>query len=123
MSNFIYSTLTANTAYAVYAESGDGSPSFERQILIKGGSNVADKHFITPYGVMTEVSDEDLATLKTNPVFQKHLDGGFLKIQSRKNDAEVVASDMTGRDQSAPLVDADFEEDKQPITTKKKKGK
>lgn len=121
---FVYSTLTSDNLYTGYRPGGDGQPLPDRKVLIKGGANLADKNFVTKYGVGTEVSEDELEFLKKNPVFQMHVDNKFIVYRDRKADAEVVAADMEGRDESSPLVDADFDEGMTPVTDKpKKKGK
>ena len=116
---FVYSTLTCDNIYAGYDQRSDASAhNLVKKVLIKGGSNVADKHFITKYGVMTEVSVEDLAFLQKDSIFQLHVKNGFITFRDRRAaDPEVVAADMEGRDESAPLVDEDFDEDTKPVTT------
>ena len=57
---------------------------------------------------MTTVSDEDLALLKQNPVFQLHKSNGFIVVEEKPAPVEKVASDMEARDESAPLTDNDF---------------
>lgn len=67
------------------------------------------KHMVTPRGVVTEVTPEELAELRNNEVFKLHLSNGFLQISEAKTDVEKAAADMTGRDQSAPIVEQDEE--------------
>ncbi|EEV4189247.1 TPA: hypothetical protein PN979_003150 [Escherichia coli] len=108
MEYYIYSTLTGSQAYQVYRNGGADLPIAERAILVAGGANLADKNFITPKGVVTTVSDEDLALLKQNPVFQLHKSNGFIVVEEKPAPVEKVASDMEARDESAPLTDNDF---------------
>lgn len=89
---YIYSTLTADVAYTT--EVGD--------IFIAGGANIADKHMLTPYGKVTSVTDEQYAALQKVEVFRTHVEHGCIKADKHKQDAEKVAADMTGRDDSAP---------------------
>lgn len=95
---YIYSTLSASVAYEV-----DGG----REILIAGGANIPDKHFLTPQGVVTSVTEEDLALLKKSRVFDLHAKNGFLKWHSKKVDVEQVIADMQGADDSAPDGEAE----------------
>lgn len=108
---YIYSTLTNSINCADYVASEGGTPRKTRSVFIAGGSNVADKHLITPLGVVTEVSEDDLKFLKTNKMFNRMIERGFLKVESKKAEPEKVAADMVGRDESAPLVPNDFDED------------
>lgn len=111
MSNYIYSTLTNSIKINEYAAVEGGTPRSVRSILIVGGSNVADKHFITPQGVVTEVSDEELEFLKRDKMFNRMVERGFIKHESKKSEVNKVAADMVGRDESAPLTPDDFTED------------
>lgn len=116
---YVYSTLSSSVNYPVYGKGGGDLPLIERNITIQGGANIPDKYMRTPDGaVITPVSEEDLAALEANSVFRLHKDNGFIRVEDKKHDGEKVAADMTGRDQSAPLVDADFEEGKEPVSAK-----
>lgn len=120
---FIYSTLTADNKYSGYQKGGGDIPSVTWEVLVKGGTGVANNRLITPQGVVTEVTDEELARLKENVIFNRHVENGFIVISDKREDPEKVAADMTGRDPSAPLVDADFEVEgkKAPTHTGKRK--
>lgn len=119
MSHFVFSTLTADQVYTRTAPGGGDMPRVVAQVFIAGGSNLSDKYLRTPIGVMTEVDDEELTVLQENPVFQMHEKNGFIKIEKKKADPEKVAADMITRDQSAPLVDADFADNEKPKTNAK----
>ena len=107
---YVYSTLTADNIYAGYVKGGADIPIVERSVHIKGGANVADKRLITPRGVATEVSADDLEFLLENSVFQMHVENGYVTFSDHKEDPEVVvASGMEGRDQASPLEPGDFE--------------
>lgn len=104
---YVYSTLTSDQIYANYGPSANGVPMLISKILIKGGANLMTKHLVTPHGVVTSVTAEELAELRKNEVFKLHEANGFLKISEAKADADEVAADMETRDQSAPLVQQD----------------
>ena len=70
---------------------------------------------LTPKGVATLVTDEQLKTLEQIKAFQKHQEEGFITVDKSKHDPEKVAKDMTGKDKSAQLDDDDFKPDKKPI--------
>lgn len=89
---YIYSTLSSSVNYST--EVGD--------ILILGGANIPDQHLWTPYGVATQVSDEQYEALQKHYLFQMHVENGFIRASKTKEDADKVAADMTGRDASAP---------------------
>jgi hypothetical protein len=108
---YVYSTLTCDNIYTNYDNSGSNkdTPVVVRQILIKGGAGIATKHLVTPLGVVTNVTDDDLASLKLNEDFQAHMRNGFIKIDKKKVDVEVAAADMATRDKSAPYVPGDID--------------
>lgn len=117
----IYSTLSAAVNYQVYDKGPNDLPIPVSEIVIQGGANIPDKYMRTPDGaVATPVTDEQLANLRLNPVFQMHEKNGFIVIKDKPVDGEKVAADMEGRDKSAPLVDQDFEAAGQtaPVTSK-----
>lgn len=106
---YIYSTLTADQIYTSYKTSPNGVPTATSKVLIKGGANLMTKHMVTPRGVVTEVTAEELAELRNNEVFKLHQANGFIQVSEAKTDVEKAVSDMAGRDQSAPLVEQDEE--------------
>lgn len=111
---YVYSTATCDTIFTSYRNSEPGQAgSVNRQVLIRGGANLAKgkAEFVTKYGVRTDVTDEQLAFLKTKVNFQKMVNAGFLRVDERKVDPEKVAADMTPRDESAPLVPQDYDDD------------
>lgn len=120
---YVYSTLSNDQQYTQYAGKADNNlaPNVEHSILIAGKANVTNKHFITPRGMVTEVTAEDLAILKKNELFKIHEANGFITYSESKEDAEKVAAVMEGRDKSAPLVEQDFDDkDSKPTTNKRK---
>lgn len=106
---YIYSTLTSDQLYTNYRASVNGVPQVASKILIKGGANLMTKALVTPHGAVTEVTAEELAELRRNSVFNLHVENGFIKVSEAKGEVEKVAADMTGRDQSAPIVEQDEE--------------
>lgn len=118
---YIYSTLAAPMDYTVYDAGGADIPVVSGAIRIEGGANIPDKYMRTPEGaVVTGVTSAQLEALKTIPLFQLHEKNGYIKVSDKDVDTEVAASDMEGRDKSAPLVDADFKEEEQPKTNEVK---
>jgi hypothetical protein len=109
MANYIYSTMTDSVNYTFYEQNENRDVNtIIKQILIKGGANLPDKHFITPLGVVTSVSDDDLEWLESNPVFQQHKKAGFITIHKKKVDIEKVVCNMTHRDEASPLTPEDY---------------
>jgi len=105
--NFVFSTLATNQRYQNY-EIGGAQPVAGAVVFIKGGAGVAGENFVTPMGVPTEVTDEELGHLEKNQDFQLHKKNGFITVQTKKFEAEKVAADMNRADKSAPLTPADY---------------
>lgn len=105
---YVFSTVSTSVKIAVYGEAVNDMPAIKHVITIEGGANVINKKLITPKGVMTEVSDSDADALNQNPVFQRYVKGGFMKIEKKSHDPEKVASGMESRDNSAPLTPGDY---------------
>ena len=79
---YVISKLTGAQDYNFYVPgTGEGVNLVSCTIHVNGGANVADKHFITPDGVITELTDEQAERLKTHPVFSLHEKNGFVKIR------------------------------------------
>lgn len=109
MSQYVYSTLTADNEYADWVKTGDREQQMvKRSVLIKGGHGVMNKNFITPLGVVTEVTDEELEFLLTCDAFKLHMKNDFIKVDKKKQETEKVAADMKRRDQSSPIVPSDY---------------
>lgn len=102
---YITSTLSSGVNYAIYGKTAGGLPVIKKEITINGGSNVINKLFVTPHGVVTEVSDEDLELLEAHPLFKRHKEAGFIKVSKS---AKLDISSMEEKDKSAQLVEKDF---------------
>lgn len=102
---YIISTLSSNVTYAVYGKATGGLPIVKKEITVNGGTGVLNKTFVTPNGVVTEVSDADLEILEAHPLFKRHKDNGFIKIVKSP---KVDTSNMAEKDSSAQLVEKDF---------------
>lgn len=115
---YVYSTLSNDQMYTSYQVDPKGQklPQAIGQIFIAGKANITTKNFVTPKGMVTEVTPEQLAELKGNELFNLHMKNGFIKVSERKGDTDEVAADMVGRDQSAPLVAEDFKEGEAPTS-------
>lgn len=107
---FVFSTLANDNTYTNYAkERVNDLPQMTERVLIKGKAGIATKNLVTPLGVMTKVSDEELAILERNLTFQQHQKNGFITVKKDKADPEKVASEMQTRDNSGPRVPQDYE--------------
>lgn len=104
---FIFSTLASDVAYTNHAQGGADMPIDLPPVLIKGGAGVANDRIVTPRGVATTVTEEQVEYLRANQVFQLHEKNGFVMVSDTYADPDIVAADMTGRDNSAPVVPQD----------------
>lgn len=94
-------------SYTNYATGGGDLPVAKESILIRGGAGVANDRLITPRGVATAVSEEEVSQLRENKVFQMHEENGYVMVSQSYVDPDEAAADMTGRDVSAPIVAQD----------------
>ena len=122
--NYVYSTLTCSTNYAIYEKTND-LPKLVKKILIVGGKGVATKNLYTPKGIVTEVSDEDLELLEKHYSFIEHKENGFILVEKKNVNLEKVVANMAEKDASAPLTPKDYEKpsDEAPPKTFKPKVK
>lgn len=104
---FIFSTLACDVAYTNHVAGGGDMPIELAPVLIKGGAGVMNDRIITPRGVSTAVTEEQVAYLRANEVFKLHEENGFVMVSESYADPDIVAADMTGRDHSAPVVPQD----------------
>ena len=124
----VYSKMAADVTYNDYVPGGD-IPRVARSVTIKGGAGVANKNIITPYGVHTEITEEERDMLLKNGIFKLHQEGGFVTIEGKKEDPDLVATNLTaGPDPSAPLTPEDFagvndEQVAVPEQVKRRRGK
>jgi hypothetical protein len=107
MDLYVFSTLASDVAYTNHTPGGGDMPIAQDPVVIKGGAGVANDRLVTPRGVMTRVTAEQVEYLRQNEVFKMHEANGFITISESSADADVVAADMTGRDESAPVVPQD----------------
>ena len=76
-----------------------------KSVVIKGGAGVKDKFSLaTPKGMVTEVTDEELAFLQKDPHFQRHVRKGFMRVM---NQEKLNVSDMQPKDHGAQLTDSE----------------
>ena len=85
---YVYSTLSNDNTYG--------------GVFIAGKANVANKNIVTPLGMATKVDDSALSVLESSHVFRLHKENGFITVETYKEDADLIAANMTGRDASAP---------------------
>lgn len=109
--NFVYSTLTSNQKYVKWKVLDNGMQMHDGYVLIHGGANVATgsaPKTITPRGVVTKVSDEELDLLMNDFTFKRHMENGFIKVEKYQDNADKVAKDMAPKDDSAPRTPEDL---------------
>lgn len=106
---YVYSTLTCDQLYTEWLKGGGDLPVQGRQVLVKGGAGVANDRLVTPLGVRTEISREDMQVLQACPVFVDHEKRGFVMVDDTRIDPEVIAADMERADGSAPLTPSSYE--------------
>ena len=104
---FIFSTLASDVAYTNHAQGGADLPIELPPVLVKGGAGVMNDRIVTPRGVATEVTEEQVEYLRQNEIFKLHEKNGFVMVSDSYADPDTVAADMTGRDNSAPIVPQD----------------
>lgn len=122
---YIYSTLTCDQAYTIYSDGQNGLKVPQGSILVKGGTGIANDRLITPLGISTSVSAEELEQLKSNPIFKQHLENGFIVVQEdgKEQDAEKVAAEMSLDNKDAPVTPSDYQEGENATKVKSNKGK
>lgn len=109
---FVFSKLSTHMDYATYLPEARDAAVVDRTITIKGRVNVigeTKEGLVTPDGVVTEVSAEDLAILLQNEVFKLHIKNGFIQFHEKEKSLQRVIPDMAKRDNSAQLTPADYE--------------
>lgn len=108
---YIYSTLSNDQNYATQ----DGV------VFIAGQANIMTRRMYTPRGRVTEITDEQYAQLKENPVFRLHKENGFITVEHHKGDPEKVATNMEASDQSAPDTPESLEAEGKKVPKSNKK--
>jgi len=123
---FIYSTLTCGNTFVVYAPKNDPNAlsRIVKRIEINGGHGIKNqKSLETPQGVVTKVTDEDLALLQNLSSFKRQVAAGYLIVDNKKVEPEKKAAEMAKSDKSAPMTRKDFEkteDDDAPVYKKKR---
>ena len=118
MPYFVYSTLASGNDYTEYKTDGNINTPV-RVVKIAGGAGVASRiqalagESLTPPGAVTEVTDEEMAFLKTNEVFKLHESKGYIRVVQKlgfgKGAAVAkVARDMKNDDPSRPITEDDM---------------
>lgn len=125
MTYYIYSTLSTDMKYTEYQDpiKGQKVSIVKHSVLVHGRAGVADKHLITPRGVMTKVSDEDFAMLSNNALFKLHTENGYIKFEKKAAEVDKVVVDMKARDVSAPITPEFYEKAPEQVAKPDAKSK
>lgn len=117
----ILSTLTSPQDVSFTRTRPNGSLEVYKEIHINGGANVADrKTFVTPQGVITELSDEDFDLLTNCEWYKRQEKGGFIRPVEAASDADdPKKKGMKRRDKSAQKTEADYGENGVKVQTGK----
>jgi hypothetical protein len=118
----VFCTLSNDQLYTNYEAGAGGVSIAVEKVLINGGAGIANKRLITPLGVATEVNDNELKALHNNPDFLEHKKRGFIVVRDKKADPEKVATDMQQRDKSAPMTEADYQDENGPAVSTGARG-
>ena len=94
---YVFSTLASDVAYTNHAAGGGDMPIDLPPVTIKGGAGIANERIVTPRGVATEVTEEQVEYLRQNEIFKLHEKNGFVMVSESAGDPDTVAADMTGR--------------------------
>lgn len=116
--NYVYSTATCPISYVKYKptpkqegseRASKGHNQILKKVTINGGHGINNKYMITPKGVVTQVSDEDMEFLLQDKNFLRHQKAGFMSFDKKKIEPEKKAANMAEKDGSSPLTQHDFE--------------
>jgi hypothetical protein len=108
--NYVFSSLSQNQLYTNWTVGANGVPVEDGQVFISGGAGVINKDkFITPRGVVTSVTDEQLAILEKNEDFRLHKRTGFIEVRARSADADKIGDSLNAGDKSRQATDKTLE--------------
>lgn len=105
--NYVYSTLACDQLYTNWRVSDitGQDPAHIGHVLVRGGAGIANSRtLVTPQGVVTEVSDDQLALLEQNDDFKRHKVNGYIRVEARAKDLDKVTGDMSAGDKSRPYT-------------------
>jgi len=104
---YILSKLANSQIYTQYAKGANNINQIVYKVLIKGGADVTDKHLVTPEGVITKITQDELEILKANKDFQNHLERGHVKYFGHNPNIDKEAHKLE-KDNSRPLTPDDY---------------
>lgn len=114
---YVLSKLANTQIYTQYAKGVNDMNIAVKRVEIKGGADVTNKNLVTPEGIITKISNDDLESLKANRDFQRHLDRGVIKYfgtapniekssqtMEKDNSKQLTAMDYVKKGKKAPKV-------------------
>ena len=105
---YIVSHEAQDVEFPKYVRTKSGVDA-QSAVLIKGGAGVINKKTMeTPNGVITEISKEDLAFLKTQYLFNFKVEQGSYEIVDSEGAAKKKAKVKKEKDKGAQLTAKDF---------------
>lgn len=105
---YILSKLANKQIYTLYAKGTSANLNIPvKKVEIKGGADVTDKNLVTPDGVVTKVTADELEILKSNKDFQKHVEKGFVKYFDTQPNVDKNVDKME-KDKSRQLTPDDY---------------
>lgn len=109
----VYSTLSNGTEIVDWeVDERNNIPKRKFSVVIKGGANVMSKKgLITPLGMMTEITQEQMDFLNSHPMFLQHVKDGWMtpvKASGWRDDPDTVAANMASRDGCSPDKPEDY---------------
>lgn len=105
---YIVSHEAQDVEFPKYVRTKSGVDA-QSAVLIKGGAGVINKKTMeTPNGVITEISKEDLAFLKTQYLFNLKVEKGSYEIVDSESSAKKKAKTKKEKDKGAQLTAQDF---------------
>lgn len=122
---YIYSTCSMDIDFPVREKVGDANV-LRKTIHILGGANCPNEVLVTPKGVVSLITDDDLAYLEKHHYFKKKVKWGHFTVENKSEDPDKVAADMKPKDGYAPLTPESLENtdiEDVDAASKGKKGK
>lgn len=104
---YVLSKLVNTQLYTQYAKGTNNLSNPCARVEIKGGADITDKNFVTPEGVITKVTDNELEILKANKDFQLHLERGHVKYFGKNPNMDKEVTKLE-KDNSKPLTPEDY---------------
>lgn len=111
---YIISTMSNDNIYCIYEKRND-IKVVSKEIRIYGGANIQNPRTLqmSSNGVTTAISKDDFEDLKNVPMFQEHLEKGFISIiQSNENDAKKKSEKVNLKDKSAQYTEENYTKEK-----------